>query len=325
MRGFSREEQRSKPEVLTPLLTGAPDRAHPKVPDMKGIIRNEKQFSYVLTLPVVVVLLGLLIFPLVFSLFISTQSTAKGMNNMVFVGLKNFKEIFTSPIYANAAVVTTVFVACSVATSTVFGFCVALLLNEIRRGTGVFQTMFILPLAIAPVVTGLTFSMMFNPVFGVINYIFEMLGLPALGWATEIGTALLTIVIVDTWQWTPFMIVIIYAGLQMLPADVYEAADIDGASYVQKLKQLTLPLLKPIIVIALLFRLMDAFRSFDIIYTLTAGGPGHATETVIIKVYQESLRYYRLEIGAAIGILLLVIITVVSKFALKMMPKEGES
>jgi multiple sugar transport system permease protein len=304
---------------------GAPGRAHPKVSGMKGIIRNEKQFSYVLTLPVVIVLLGLLIFPLAFSLFISTQSTAKGMNNMVFVGLKNFKEIFTSPIYGNAAVVTAVFVACSVATSTVFGFAVALLLNEIRRGTGVFQAMFILPLAIAPVVTGLTFSMMFNPVFGVINYIFESIGLPSLGWATEISTALITIIIVDTWQWTPFMIVIIYAGLQMLPADVYEAADIDGAGYVQKFRQLTLPLLKPIIVIALLFRLMDTFRSFDIIYTLTAGGPGHATETVIIRVYQESLRYYRLEIGAAVGILLLVIITVVSKFALKMMPGEEEA
>jgi multiple sugar transport system permease protein len=292
---------------------------------MKGVMRSEKQFAYVLTIPVVVVLLGLLIFPLVFSLFISTQSTAKGMSNMVFVGLRNFKEIFTSPIYGNAAVVTAVFVACSVATSTVFGFAVALLLNEIRRGTGIFQAMFILPLAIAPVVTGLTFSMMFNPVFGVINYLFETVGLPALGWATEISTALITIIIVDTWQWTPFMIVIIYAGLQMLPAEVYEAADIDGAGYVQKFTQLTLPLLKPIIVIALLFRLMDAFRSFDIIYTLTAGGPGHATETVIIRVYQESLRYYRLEIGAAIGILLLIIITIVSNFALKALPKGGEA
>lgn len=304
--------------MLTPLLMN-------EGAAMKGVMRSEKQFAYVLTIPVVVVLLGLLIFPLVFSLFISTQSTAKGMSNMVFVGLRNFKEIFTSPIYGNAAVVTAVFVACSVATSTVFGFAVALLLNEIRRGTGIFQAMFILPLAIAPVVTGLTFSMMFNPVFGVINYLFETVGLPALGWATEISTALITIIIVDTWQWTPFMIVIIYAGLQMLPAEVYEAADIDGAGYVQKFTQLTLPLLKPIIVIALLFRLMDAFRSFDIIYTLTAGGPGHATETVIIRVYQESLRYYRLEIGAAIGILLLIIITIVSNFALKALPKGGEA
>lgn len=304
--------------MLTPLLMN-------EGAAMKGVMRSEKQFAYVLTIPVVVVLLGLLIFPLVFSLFISTQSTAKGMSNMVFVGLRNFKEIFTSPIYGNAAVVTAVFVACSVATSTVFGFAVALLLNEIRRGTGIFQAMFILPLAIAPVVTGLTFSMMFNPVFGVINYLFETVGLPALGWATEISTALITIIIVDTWQWTPFMIVIIYAGLQMLPAEVYEAADIDGAGYVQKFTQLTLPLLKPIIVIALLFRLMDAFRSFDIIYTLTAGGPGHATETVIIRVYQESLRYYRLEIGAAIGIVLLIIITIVSNFALKALPKGGEA
>jgi ABC-type sugar transport system permease subunit len=119
------------------------------------------------------------------------------------------------------------------------------------------------------------------------------------------------------------MILIIYAGLQMLPIDVYEAADIDGASYFQKFIHITLPLLKPITIIALLFRLMDAFRSFDIIYTLTGGGPGHATETVIIRVYQECLRYYRLEIGAVIGLLLLIITTIISKYALKAMPEEG--
>ena len=287
-----------------------------------SLIRSEKQFAYIFSIPIVVMLFALLIFPLCYSLFISTQSTAKGLNNMAFVGLENFKEVFTSPIYANAAKVTFFFVLFSVAASTLFGFIIAMLMHSIHRGAGIFQVIFILPLAVAPVVTGLTFNMVFNPGFGIANHLLSLIGLRGIGWGTETKTALFTVILVDAWQWTPFMTTIIYAGLKVLPVDIYEAGDIDGASYFQKFVNITLPLLKPITTIALLFRLMDAFRSFDIIYTLTGGGPGHATETVIIRVYQESLRYYRLEIGAVIGIILLIITTVVSKYAMKAIPQE---
>jgi multiple sugar transport system permease protein len=117
------------------------------------------------------------------------------------------------------------------------------------------------------------------------------------------------------------MTVIIYAGLQMLPIDIYEAAKIDGATRLQEIRFVTVPLLKPILIIALIFRFMDAFRSFDIIYTVTRGGPGHATETMVIRAFHESLKWHKLEIGAVIGILLLIITFIVTKYVLRVMPK----
>jgi multiple sugar transport system permease protein len=195
-------------------------------------------------------------------------------------------------------------------------------LNTIKRGLAIFRTIFILPLAVTPVVAGFTFGMMFNPLFGVVNYILHSLfRIPPIGWATAIKTALLTIIIIDTWQWTPFMIVILYAGLQMLPDDTLEAAKLDGANWFQEIRFIIIPLLKPIFIIGLIFRVMDAFRTFDVIYAVTKGGPGNATETMVIRAFLESLKYYRLEIGAVYGVILLIITFIVAKYALKLMPK----
>lgn len=284
--------------------------------------KKEKRFTYMLTLPVVIMLFGLLIFPLIFSLYISTLSSSAGLGQLKFVGLRNYLEVFTSTIFQKSVVNTTLFVLATVVTTTLAGFFIALLLNSIKRALGIFRTIFILPLAVAPVVAGLTWGMMFNPLFGVVNYLIEFLGLPPSGWATEMKTALLTIIIIDTWQWTPFMIIILYAGMQMLPSETYEAAKIDGATRIQEIRYIMIPLLKPIFIIALIFRFMDAFKSFDVIYSVTKGGPGHATETMVIRAYLESLSYHRLEIGAVIGIILLIITFVVTKLSLKYMPSK---
>jgi multiple sugar transport system permease protein len=269
----------------------------------------------------VVILFGLLIFPLLFSLYISTQSSAAGLDKLKFVGLSNYLEVFTSSIFRKSVLNTALFVLATVGTTTIFGFIIALLLNGIKKGVGIYRTIFILPLAVAPVVAGLTWGMMFNPVFGVVNYLLGFLKIPPLGWATEMKTALITIIIIDTWQWTPFMTIILYAGMQMLPAETYEAARIDGASRMQEIRYITIPLLKPIFIISLIFRFMDAFKSFDVIYSVTKGGPGHATETMVVRAYLESLSYHRLEIGAVIGLILLIITFVVTKLSFKYMPK----
>jgi multiple sugar transport system permease protein len=288
---------------------------------VKSFSQTQKRFAYTLTLPIVIVLLGLLIFPLIFSVYISTQSSLEGLDELKFVGLRNYQEAFTNSIFRHSVYITFIFVIISVGLTTVLGFFVAHLLNGIDRGVGIFRTIYMLPLAITPVIVGLTFGMMFNPLFGVINYLMGLIHIPPLGWATEIETALLTVIIIDTWQWTPFMIIILYAGLQMLPVETYEAAKLDGASWFQEIKFITIPLLKPILMIAIIFRFMDAFRSFDIIYVVTHGGPGHATETMVMRAYLESLKYFRLEMGAVIGIILLILTFTGTKYALKVMPK----
>jgi multiple sugar transport system permease protein len=274
-----------------------------------------------MTLPVVVALFCLVIFPLLFSLFMSTQSSRAGLSKLEFVGIKNYIEVFSSKLFYNAAWNTLLYVLGTVASTTILGFIIASLLNGITRGVAVFRTIFIISLAVTPVVAGLTFGMMFNPLFGIVNYVLGFLGVKPLGWATEIHTALITLMIVETWQWTPFMMIILYAGLIMLPDDIYEAGRMDGARWWQELIFITLPSLKPVFLIAIIFRFMDAFRSFDIIYSMTKGGPGNSTETLVIRAYLESLKYFRLEIGAAIGIILLVITMIVTKLTLRYLPK----
>ena len=251
----------------------------------------------------------------------SVQTSRGGLSKLEFVGLGNFFELFRSSLFYNAAWNTCIYVLTTVATTTVLGFAIAYLLNGITRGVMVFRTIFILSLAVTPVVAGLTFSMMFNPLFGVVNYLLSFLGIPALGWATETKTALLTLMIVETWQWTPFMMLIIYAGLIMLPPDVFEAGRMDGVHWWQEIRYITLPSLKPLLLIALIFRAMDAFRSFDVIYSMTKGGPGNSTETLVIRAYLESLKYFRLEMGAVIGIILLLITMVGTRLTLRFLPK----
>ncbi len=274
-----------------------------------------------MTLPIAAVLFCLVIFPLVFSLFMSVQSSRAGLSRLVFVGLGNYAEVFTSSLFYNAVWNTVIYVLGTVASTTIFGFLIAYLLNGIRKGAAVFRTIFILSLAVTPVVAGLTFGMMFNPLFGVVNYVLSFLGVPPLGWATEISTALVTLMIVETWQWTPFMMIILYAGIIMLPEDIFEAGKMDGARWWQELFFITLPSLKPVFLIALIFRFMDAFRSFDVIYSMTKGGPGNSTETIVIRAYLESLKYFRLEIGAVIGVVLLIFTMIGTRLTLRFLPK----
>ena len=286
-----------------------------------SLSRHRNRFAYLMTVPVSVIFFCLVIFPLLYSIFMSLQSSHTGLSKLQFVGFANFREVFTSALFWNAAKNTAFYILGTVASTTLIGFFIAYLLAWIRRGATVFRTIFMLSLAVTPVVAGLTFGMMFNPDFGVVNYILSFFGVQPLAWATGFKTALLTLMIVETWQWTPFMILIIYAGFMTLSEEILEAGRMDGARWWQELLYITIPSLKPILLIAMIFRFMDAFRSFDIIYAMTKGGPGNATETLVIRAFLESLKYFRLEIGAVIGIVLLVITTIATRFTVRFLPK----
>jgi len=280
-------------------------------------IKSYRRLPYLLTLPVTITLFMLVIYPLIYAIYMSLISTGGGLQHSKFVGLKNFVDILSSPIFWVIAKNTAFFVISTVSLTFIVGLLVALLLNSIKRGVSIYRTIFILPLGITPVVAGLTWGMMFNPLFGIVNFLLKFIGLPPLGWATDINLAMPTVIIIDVWQWTPFTMLILYAALQMLPNEPFEAAVVDGASNWQKITYITLPLLKPAMIIALIFRLMDAFRSFDVIYTVTKGGPGYATETLIIQAYLESFRFHKLEYGAAIGLIMLIVTIFISQRAVK--------
>jgi multiple sugar transport system permease protein len=180
-------------------------------------------------------------------------------------------------------------------------------MDFVEAGRRWLVSVFMLPLAIMPVVSGLTFGMMLNPALGVVNQLLAMIGVAGPGWATTTGTALITVILIDVWQWTPFCFVIIHAGFRSLSREHHEAATVDGASAMQELLFISIPMLKSILLITAIFRFMEAFKAFDTIYVVTQGGPGRATETLIVRAFMEGFRFYKPHTMAVIGLVLLVV------------------
>lgn len=282
-------------------------------------IFSRKRLPYVFILPAIIVILVLLIYPFIYAIYISLCSTAKGSQSIEFIGISNYVRIVGSPIFWRVVENTVVFVAGSVGISFGLGLLVALLLNSLSFGANIYLVLFVIPLGVPPVVAALTLRTMFQPMFGVVNFLIKSIGLPEPGWATDINWAMPTVILFDNWYWTPFMILVLYAGLKMLPQEPFEAASIDGASKWQKFVYITLPMLKPVLVVAVIFRFMQAFKSFDIIYTVTKGGPGYATQTLVIRVFRETLTFYRLEYGAVVGLLMLLVTIVVCQRLIKIL------
>jgi multiple sugar transport system permease protein len=188
-----------------------------------------------------------------------------------------------------------------------------LLTREGLKGAKLMTIFMIIPMMITPVVAGLLWKALYNPFYGIINYLLHFIGLQNWTWISQSKTALISVALVDVWQWTPFMILLFTAGLFGLPRAVFEAAKVDGASSFRVLRVLTLPLMKPLIQVALLIRLIDAIRIFDIIYVLTKGGPGDATESVSIHIYLRAFQELDIGYAAAVSFILLIIIVLLCK------------
>lgn len=284
-----------------------------------------------LVLPAFIVLIAITIFPLlftgtltVFSLELTTKAPAQ------FVALGNFVRIlFEDGRFWNAMRNTTVLVVFGVGLQVILGTGLALLVNRLRRGRTLIVSLLLIPVMIAPVVAGFQFRMIYNDQSGPLNHIIGVLtgGLwHGMAWLAEPSVALIAILIADVWQWTPFMILIVLAGLQAIPEEIHEAALVDGASPTQHAWHITLPLVMPVIVVGILVRMMDTFKLFDIVYQLTAGGPGSTTETIAYYTYLQGFKYFSLGYTAAMAFIQLIVITIVARFFLgyqKRMQQRG--
>jgi len=186
---------------------------------------------------------------------------------------------------------------------TVLGVAIALILNRDMRGKNVIKTLFLLPMVATPVAVGMVWLLMYEPSIGVINYFLKLLGLPQGLWLASPAQALGSLILVDVWQWTPMITLIVLAGLAALPSEPYEAALVDGASTLQSIRLITLPLLQPTILAAMTLRAIDAFKTYDIIYTMTQGGPGYATET--LNIYSFVLGFQYFQMGKASALLII--------------------
>lgn len=261
----------------------------------------------------------MLIFPLVYTLYLSLHEwSLSSKAGPSFVGLRNYLKLLGSDrLFYESLWITGYYTAGSVAIELVLGLIVALFLNRRFRGRGILRSLFLFPMVATPVAISVVWAMLYEPNAGVLNQLLVALGLSPLQWIADASTVLPSLILVDVWHWTPLMTLILLAGLASLPPEPYESAIIDGATRRQVFWYVTLPLLRPTIVVAVLFRSIDALKTFETIYVLTEGGPGRASETLNLLSYHVGFVYYRMGYVSAMLTVFVLIILALSLLLIK--------
>jgi multiple sugar transport system permease protein len=280
----------------------------------------ERHFGRLMPLPAAAGMALLIVFPLAFNVYMSLHAWfVSSTTPPEFVGVKNFLEIFGKDArFWNAVWITVKFTLSGVLLQLVLGLAIAVYLHKDFRGRGIVRTVMLLPMVSTPVAVALIWVIMFNPSLGVLNYFLSLVGLRPLLWLGHPRSALPSLILMDIWKWTPFMVLIIHAGLQSLPLTPFEAARIDGASRWQLFRFVTLPLLRPTIAVALIFRTMDSLKTFDTIYVMTEGGPNNASEILNIYVFQTGFKYFHMGYASALAVILVVFVFAVNLFLIRL-------
>ncbi|MCL5959880.1 MAG: sugar ABC transporter permease [Chloroflexi bacterium] len=288
---------------------------------------SDRSLKWILILPTLILFVSFGTFPLFWSLVLSFTKYNVNLDlSPVFVGFSNYAILLGSAAVWGRFVITIKFVAMAVFSEFVLGFGIALLLNRKFRGRGLITILFLTPMMLSPVVVGLFWRFIFEPGWGILNWsLMSTFHVPAMDWFSKADTALYAIVIVDTWMWTPFMILICLAGLGSIPQYLYEAAAVDRASTWFKFRYITLPIVSPLLLIALLFRTMDAFKLFDFVWVLSSGGPGNSTESVSFYLYREAFQRYNTGTSTALAFILLIIIVALSNVYIRYLVKAQQT
>lgn len=284
--------------------------------------KADKRMKYILIIPVVVFVLCIAIFPLVFSIYMAFSQWAPG-SGLVFIGLQNFKFIFNDARFFHAIRLSFVYVGALVVLELTIGTFLALLLQKEIRGKNFFRVSYMLPMLLSPVAVSYVWKMIFDFKVGPANYFLSWFGIPPVEWLSGSFTAVLCLIIVDVWQWTPFMTLTILAAFEALPEELFEAAVVDGGSALTIFQKITLPLAMPVIVTVVLLRTIDAFKVFDTVYILTGGGPGTATEMLNFYIYLKGFRAFDLGYGTAMSWLQLIVIIAMFMYVIKSLKRIG--
>ena len=267
----------------------------------------QMHIKYKLILPLVFLLSGIMLYPFIFSLWLSLQDyRLTRINDVQFVGFENFGFIATDQSFLNAMGNTISFVASAVIFELILGLSLALLIQKLVIFKGLVRSILLAPMFITPIAVGLMFRFLLNSEIGIIPFYLLKLGVSLDWFGPEL--ALFSIVLIDVWQWTPFMLLMFLAGLEALPKTPFEAARVDGAGRWLTFTSITLPMLRPVIVVALIIRALDAFKVFEYVFAITRGGPGNSTETIMYYIYQTGFRFFRMGEAAAASILLIIFI-----------------
>lgn len=268
---------------------------------------------YGLVIPLLFAIGLFLLYPIGYSFWISLNDyEITRLDDVKFSGVENYSNLTDDDAFANAMVNTLVFVISAVTLELVLGFFIAYLLFRQRKYSGLFRAILLSPMFVTPIAVGLIFRFLLNSQLGIIPYLLGQVDISIDFFGPQL--ALISIIMIDVWQWTPFMILLLLAGMESLPEEPFESAVLDGATGWRLLMYLLFPLLRPTIMAAIIIRSLDAFKVFEYIWAITRGGPGESTEVMLFHIYKEGFRFFRMGQAAAMGYVLVIVIILLCLF-----------
>ena len=269
----------------------------------------ERNLRILFPLPAIIFVALLMIFPVLYTLFLSfTNWNLTSGTPLSFNGINSYVQVLTEPRFLHAVGRTFAFTFFAVVIEGFLGVASALILNRAFVGKSFAKLLLLLPLVATPIAVGIVFNLFYDPTIGLANFVLNSLGLPQGLWVSSAGSVIPSLILVDVWQWTPMITLIVLAGLAGLSEEPVEAARVDGASEWQILRYVTLPMVMPVILTAVILRLIDALKTFDIIFAMTGGGPGYASETLNIMGFKYSFEYFRMGQSSVILVVLFLIV-----------------
>lgn len=284
--------------TIQPELTAMRDRA--AIPKEWILRWAGRHHTGILIGPALVFVAVMMIAPVIFTVWLSFNEWSGGVRqNPEWIGLDNYRHLVDDPRFADALMRTFGFTVAAVVIETVLGVAIAVLLNREFLARGLVRTLFLLPMVATPVAIALVWRLMYEPNLGVLNDVLATIGLGQADFVADPDTAMRYLIVVDVWQWTSIIVLIVAASLAAQPVEVYEAGAIDGASQWQMFWRITLPMIRPAIVVAVAFRMIDALKTFDIIWVITQGGPGFASETLNLYIYKQNFEAQNLGYAAS--------------------------
>ncbi len=296
--------------------------------DLQGkltIAQSERRFALVTALPGLIALIVLVVGPLVYMFFNSFfVKTLAAPIPPRFTWFGNYGKVFTDTRFWNAFKNTMIIMVVGIPLQSLLGLSMALLLSKPFRGSRIIVAFFLIPVMITPIVSGFQWKIILDQRFGPMNYILGMVGVDPKAWLAEPFLAMVSILMMDTWQWTPFVTVVLLAGLAAIPKQVYEASSVDGSSTWETLWRVTMPLLKPMFTLVVLLRIIFIFKIFDPVYILTGGGPGISTETLSLLTYITGFKNFNVGITSTLAVVQLLIMVLIAKLFMNLVMKKRE-
>lgn len=281
---------------------------------------RDRAFGWLVSAPGLAALFAVILFPVIWAFWTSLHDyTLIAPNFDTFLGAGNYQKAIEDGEFRHSMWLTGFFVTAVVLLEFLLGFAVALMLNRVERFKPVYYAILLCPLLMNPVIVGLIWRMFLHPQLGIVNYLLSLIGIPAVDWLGSTSIAIWTIVLVDIWHQVSFMIVLLLAGLAALPREPYEAARVDGASALASFWHITLPLMRPVIIVTLLIRAIFAVKTYDLIYIMTRGGPGVSTDFVSYFIYRTAFVSLNIGEASAMSIILLGVILALSAYLYRYM------